>query len=434
MKVVCKNGMKSKFCSIIGSQWGDEGKGKLTDILSEHYDVVARFNGGNNAGHTIVANGKKYAFHLLPSGALNEKAINLIGNGVVVNLEGLKSELDKLKESGVKLNLKISDKAHLVFKCHSEADVEQEVLSGNDAIGTTRKGIGPCYATKARRTGLRMGDLFNMSSFEVKYNFLLKSMNKDINNSVYKEELEKIRSFSSYLIENGMITDTISLLSDKIKNGKRILAEGANATMLDIDFGTYPYVTSSSTSIGGVITGLGVSPKSIETVVGISKAYTTRVGSGPFLTECVNEDQKIGEVIRGIGREFGTTTGRPRRCGWFDVPVVKYTNAINGFTSINLTKLDVLSTLKSIKICIGYRNKNGSNFEKLYPSGLEELSSVEPIYEVLPGWESDISKITEFKKLPTNCIRYVERVENLLGVPISWIGTGPERESMILRV
>lgn len=437
MKVVCNTGLKSRFTAIIGSQWGDEGKGKLTDILCSGYDICARFNGGNNAGHTIVANGKKFAFHLLPSGVLNGNTLNIIGNGVVVNLESLKKELDNLDANNVKTKLVISDKAHLALKAHMEADAEQEAASGKDSIGTTKKGIGPCYATKARRTGLRVGDLLEMNDFQTfinKYNFLLKTMGKDHNKSEYKEELDKIKQIREFLLEKKMITDTVQLINEAYKNKKRILAEGANATMLDIDFGTYPYVTSSSTSIGGVITGLGVSPGKIETVIGITKAYTTRVGDGPFPTECINnDDEEFGKQLRDIGREFGTTTGRSRRCGWLDLPVVKYTNTINGFNSLNLTKLDVLSTFKHIKLCVGYKYKNGEAYKGLFPSTLSELSLVEPVYELLPGWESDISKVKEYDNLPQNCKKYVSRIEELLNIPIKWIGTGPERDSMVLR-
>lgn len=431
---VCNNGMKSRFCAVIGSQWGDEGKGKLVDILSSSYDICARFNGGNNAGHTIVAEGKKYAFHLLPSGVLNPKITNVIGNGVVVNLEALKKEIDNLETNGIKPNLVISDKAHLVFQAHIQADKDQETYSGSNSIGTTLRGIGPCYATKARRIGLRAGDLADFNNFTQRYNFLLKMMGRDFELKEYKDELDRLNSIAQYLLKKNMIVDTVDLVNKAFRENKRILAEGANATMLDIDFGTYPYVTSSSTSIGGVITGLGISPNKIQTVVGITKAYTTRVGLGPFPTECINQDEEAGKIMGSIGREFGTTTGRARRCGWLDIPVVRYTNAINGFSSINLTKLDVLSTLKQIKICVGYEYKNGTIFNKLFPSTLEELHSVKPIYETLPGWETDISRITDYELLPSNCKRYVERAEELLGVKISWIGTGPERDSMILRI
>ena len=294
----CKTGLKSRVSAIIGSQWGDEGKGKLTDILAQKYDICARFNGGDNAGHTIVAEGKKYAFHLLPSGMLNQKTVNVIGNGVVVNLLSLKKELSSLDKSGVdyKGRLIVSDRAHLTFATHIEADVQQETDSGDKMIGTTKKGIGPTYASKARRTGLRVSDLNDWDTFLEKYNRLIKSFGKDSSN--YKDELEQIKQMRNFLLENNMIKDSIEVINYAYKNNKRILAEGANATLLDIDFGTYPYVTSSSTSVGGVMTGLGISPNKIETVIGITKAYTTRVGSGPFPSECKGEEEHIGEDIR----------------------------------------------------------------------------------------------------------------------------------------
>lgn len=430
MKTICKSGIKSRVCSIIGSQWGDEGKGKLTDILSDKYDIVARFNGGNNAGHTIVANGKKYAFHLLPSGVLIPTVTNIIGNGVVVNLEALKKEIDNLEKENIKPNLLISDRAHIVFNSHIEMDISQENLLGKSSLGTTRKGIGPAYSTKARRIGLRVGDIIDYDSFIEKYNF----MNKSVGCNPNKDELDRLKSIRSYLIDKKMITDTVFLINEAYNSRKRILCEGANATMLDIDFGTYPFVTSSSTSIGGVMTGLGLSHNKLETVIGITKAYTTRVGEGPFPTECVDKDEEVGIELRKEGFEFGTTTGRPRRIGWMDTKVVRYTNIINGFTSINLTKLDVLSKLKSIKIGVGYKFKKGGNkYNGSYPSTLTELGSVEPIYEEVPGWCSDIKSITTYENLPINCRNYVERVEELVGVPIKWIGTGPDRKDMILR-
>jgi adenylosuccinate synthase len=433
MKTICKTGLKSRMCSIIGSQWGDEGKGKLTDILCEKYDVCARFNGGDNAGHTIVVGDKKFAFHLLPSGMLNERTLNVIGNGVVVNIASLRNELKSLDKANVdyKNRVIISNRAHLTFKVHRYADGEQEASLGEKSIGTTKKGIGPSYATKMRRTGVRVCDILDWDSFQTKYHALIRSMNKDPNN--YKEELDELKENREFLIKNNMIRDTVNLLNEAHRNHKRILAEGANATLLDIDFGTYPYVTSSSTSIGGVCTGLGLSPHKIETIVGIAKAYTTRVGSGPFPTECIEDETHIGEDIRKRGFEFGVTTGRQRRVGWFDANVVRYSNMINGYSSINLTKLDILSPLKQIKIGIGYKHADDRKFEGFFPASLEELATLKTEYEVLPGWESDVSKITEYDKLPANCRAYVERVEELIGVPISWIGVGPERKSTIMK-
>lgn len=294
----CKTGLKSRVCAIIGSQWGDEGKGKLTDILADKYDICARFNGGDNAGHTIVVGDKKFAFHLLPSGMLNEKCVNLIGNGVVVNLKSLKKELINLDNSNVdyKNRLIISDRAHLVVQAHIDADVSSEKGLKDKNIGTTKKGIGPTYSTKARRTGLRVHDLLDWDLFIQKYNHLVLSMDKNIND--YATELDELKQVREFIIKNNMIGDTIQILSDAYTNHKRILCEGANATLLDIDFGTYPFVTSSSTSIGGVCTGLGFPPQRIETILGIAKAYTTRVGSGPFPTECIGEETEIGEDIR----------------------------------------------------------------------------------------------------------------------------------------
>jgi adenylosuccinate synthase len=298
MTTYCKTGLKSRVCAVIGSQWGDEGKGKLTDILAEKYDICARFNGGDNAGHTIVVGKQKYAFHLLPSGMLNQGTTNMIGNGVVVNLVSLKKELKSLDDSGIdyKGRLIISDRAHLTVKAHIDADVEQETASKDKMIGTTKKGIGPTYATKARRTGLRISDLNDWDMFTEKYQRLVKSMGRDVKD--FPDELDQLKEIRSYLIKNNMIKDGIDVINSAYKNGKRILAEGANATLLDIDFGTYPYVTSSSTSIGGVMTGLGLAPQKLETTIGIAKAYTTRVGSGPFPSELVGEETHIGEDIR----------------------------------------------------------------------------------------------------------------------------------------
>lgn len=294
----CKTGLKSRICAIVGSQWGDEGKGKLTDILADKFDICARYNGGDNAGHTIVVGNKKFAFHLLPSGMLNERCLNVIGNGVVVNLKSLKKELKTLDDANVeyKKRLIISDRAHIVVQSHIDADVSMETGLKDKNIGTTKKGIGPTYATKARRSGLRIHDLKDWNLFVEKYNSLVLSMGRQPNE--FKEELDELKQIKEFIYANNMIGDTIQILSDAYGNQKRILAEGANATLLDIDFGTYPFVTSSSTSIGGVCTGLGLPPQRIETIVGIAKAYTTRVGSGPFPTECLGEETAIGEDIR----------------------------------------------------------------------------------------------------------------------------------------
>ena len=297
-KVACKSGLTSRFCVILGSQWGDEGKGKLTDILAEKYDICARFNGGDNAGHTIVVGKLKFAFHILPSGIMNSKTLNIIGNGCVVNLNSMEQELEALSKQGVAFmkNLIISDRAHLTLQAHIEEDIRQENASNDQKIGTTKKGIGPTYASKANRIGLRVGDLVHWNSFVEKYQRLYDRLGYDY--SKIPAEIESLGKHREFLLKNGMISDTVHLLNKAIKDKKRILAEGANATLLDLDFGTYPYVTSSSTSAGGVITGLGVPPSSLETTIGIAKAYTTRVGGGPFPTECIGEENDIGEDIR----------------------------------------------------------------------------------------------------------------------------------------
>lgn len=293
----CKNGLNSRFCAIIGAQWGDEGKGKLTDILASKYDICARFNGGDNAGHTIVIDKTKFALHLMPSGILNPNTLNVIGNGVVVNLKSLKKEIDDLLSKNIKIkdNLVVSDRAHLVFQCHIDADVSQEADSKDKMLGTTKKGIGPTYGTKARRTGLRVGDLLYWDSFVERYHQLINSLGQDV--SKYQNELEEIKAIRDFLVERNMIKDTVVILNQALEQGKKVLAEGANATLLDIDFGTYPYVTSSQTSVGGIISGLGVPPSSIETIIGIGKAYVTRVGAGPFPTECIGDEAHIGEDI-----------------------------------------------------------------------------------------------------------------------------------------
>ena len=300
---LCKTGLKSRVSAIIGSQWGDEGKGKLTDILADKYDICARFNGGDNAGHTIIVGNKKFAFHLLPSGMLNERCVNLIGNGVVVNIRSLKKELANLDKANVDYSkrLFISDRAHLVIQAHVEADVSAEQQLKENNIGTTKKGIGPTYASKARRSGLRVHDLKDWNLFLEKYKNLVSLYGKSIED--YSEELEEMKEIREFLLKNQMIQDTIHLINEANNNNKRILCEGANATLLDLDFGTYPFVTSSSTSIGGVCTGLGLPPQKIETIIGIAKAYTTRVGSGPFPTECVGEEEAIGEDIRKRGNK-----------------------------------------------------------------------------------------------------------------------------------
>jgi len=418
---------------VLGAQWGDEGKGKLVDILSQEYDVCARVAGGSNAGHTIVVNNKKYKFHLIPSGILNPKATCVIGNGVVIHLPSFLNELDGLTEKGVdyKGRVLISDRAHIVFDFHQEVDGKLEAKLGRHKIGTTKKGIGPAYASKISRNGLRVGDLQNWEYFERRYRSLAEhhmnayqglKIDIDAQLAYYKSIADRIKSLT---------VDTIDYTNNQFDEGKKILVEGANATMLDIDFGTYPYVTSSNPSIGSVLTGLGVSPTKLRGIYGTVKAYCTRVGEGPFPTEIPNVEGNPGHHMSTIGAEYGTTTGRPRRCGWLDLVQLKYSAMINGFTSINLTKLDVLTGLKEIKIGTAYKS-NGKPL-KFMPSSLEVLSDCGVEYETLPGWTEDISMCRDFDELPKNCQDYVLRVQEVIGIPIRWIGVGPNRADVIDR-
>eukprot|EP00563_Minutocellus_polymorphus_P010380 CAMPEP_0181072938 /NCGR_PEP_ID=MMETSP1070-20121207/28821_1 /TAXON_ID=265543 /ORGANISM="Minutocellus polymorphus, Strain NH13" /LENGTH=554 /DNA_ID=CAMNT_0023153993 /DNA_START=121 /DNA_END=1786 /DNA_ORIENTATION=+ len=421
---------------VLGAQWGDEGKGKLVDMLSQEYDVCARVAGGSNAGHTIVVEGKKYKFHLLPSGVLNDKATCIIGNGVVIHLPSFLNELDALSASGIKYDgrVKISDRAHLVFDFHQEVDGTLENRLGRNKIGTTKKGIGPAYASKIQRNGLRIGDLRDFAYFEERFRNLadhhmraFPGLEIDV-----EGQLEFYRNISERVDE--MMVDTIEFTNKAFKDGKKILVEGANATMLDIDFGTYPYVTSSNPSIGSVLTGLGVSPRKLRGIYGTVKAYTTRVGEGPFPTEQVDDaagvgNNGVGNHLGTVGAEYGTTTGRARRCGWLDIPQMRFSTLINGFTSINLTKLDVLTGLEEVKVAKAYKH-NGKILTTM-PADLKTLSSVEVVYETLPGWTEDISTVKSFEDLPVNAQKYVLRVQELLGVPIRWIGVGTERLDVI---
>jgi adenylosuccinate synthase len=422
---------QNKVLVIIGSQWGDEGKGKLVDLLAEKSDIVARFNGGANAGHTIIVNGVKYAFHLLPSGVLYDHVTCVIGNGVVMNVPTFFGELEALEKKNIKYEgrIKISDRAHLVTDLHLALDRLGEEARAEKKIGTTKKGIGPTYSTKMTRSGLRVADLIgNFDHFAEKFNTLYDSMMKAYPTLQLnpQEELEKYRQYAKQLAP--FVIDSITYVNEAHKAGKKIMVEGANATMLDIDFGTYPYVTSSNCTVGGACTGLGISPLKIGTIVGIVKAYCTRVGEGPFPTEVEGE---VGHELLTRGHEYGTTTGRPRRCGWLDIPELRYSHAINSFTDIGLTKLDILSAFKEIKIGTAYM-LDGKEINYM-PADLDVLKRVEVVYETLPGWEIDISKMRKFEELPETCRKYVERVEQLAGVHITYIGVGAGREDIIIR-
>jgi len=413
---------------VIGAQWGDEGKGKIVDILSFQSDLCCRYNGGTNAGHTLWVDGHRYAFHLIPSGVLNPKTIGVIGNGVVVHIPSLFKEIKELADAGVSLQgrLFMSDRAHIVFDFHMTADgLQESTRAQGTKIGTTGKGIGPSYADKAARSGLRLGDLMSFDSFAVKFRTLAEGYMArfqiviDIN-----AELEKYRKYSEEL--RPYVIDTIEYLDNAFREKKRILIEGANAHMLDIDYGTYPFVTSSHPTIGGVFTGLGISPSKVGSIIGVVKAYTTRVGEGPFPTELLDQ---TGDLLRKVGREFGTTTGRPRRCGWLDLVVLRYSCIINGYTALNLTKIDVMTGLETIKVGVAYMIDGKET--TAFPCSNEELSKVTVVYKEYPGWTEDISHCVTFDQLPLNCRNYVKMIEDVLGVPIKWIGVGGERTAMV---
>jgi len=411
----------SKATAIIGGQWGDEGKGKIVDILCQTSDLCCRYNGGSNAGHTIVVGDKKFPFHLMPSGILNPSATCVIGNGVVLHLPSLFAELDDIASKGVKYEgrLKISDRTHLVLDVHQAVDGVSESELGGSNIGTTRKGIGPAYSDKAARTNLRVGDLTtpialaggdaskaDFQLFKERLAKLVAGHKKRYGVEVDVEaELGKYKEYAKKLYP--FVIDTVPYLHDAFAKGKKVLLEGANATLLDLDFGTYPYVTSSSPCIGGCFTGLGINPSNLGEVIGVVKAYTTRVGAGPFPSELKDA---VGEGLRARGHEFGTTTGRPRRCGWLDLVVVKYSHLLNGFTSINLTKLDILTGLTEIKVATGYK-VNGTPLP-CFPAQLEVLERVTVDYVVLPGWTEDITGIRSYDALPKAAKDYIRSLSS----------------------
>jgi adenylosuccinate synthase len=415
---------------LIGLQWGDEGKGKIVDHLAPKYDVVARFQGGPNAGHTLVVNGKKIVLHTIPSGILHENTINLIGNGVVINPITLLTETDVVKSWGIDIQkyLLIADKAHLILPTHKILDAASEAAKGKAKIGSTLRGIGPTYMDKTGRNGLRIGDILT-SDFKEKYQKLkakhlqliqMYDYDFDINEEEKQwfEAIGKLKDFA--------ITSSSYYINNQLNSGKKILAEGAQGSMLDIDFGTYPFVTSSNTITAGACNGLGVAPGKIKEVIGISKAYCTRVGSGPFPTELEDE---VGERLRAEGHEFGATTGRPRRCGWIDLVALKYAVIINGVTQIALTKADVLNNFAEIEAGVAY-NYNGKETNEL-PFELNE--NVSPIYKKIKGWNCDLNDVLTVENMPRELSEYIEFLEAYLEVPISMISTGPEREKLLLK-
>lgn len=418
---------------LVGAQWGDEGKGKATDLLGDRVDYVVRYQGGNNAGHTVVIGDKKFALHLLPSGILTPGCVPVIGNGVVVDLEVLFREIDGLNEKGVDTSkLLISANAHVITPYHVTVDKVSERFLGKRAIGTTGRGIGPTYGDKMGRLGIRIQDLFDPSILRQKVEGALLQKNellvKVYNRAAVRpqEVVDHLLSFAERL--KPMVADTALVLNNALAEGKTVLLEGGQGTLLDVDHGTYPFVTSSNPTAGGATTGSGIGPTKITGVIGILKAYTTRVGSGPFPTELFDE---WGEYLRKTGGEVGVTTGRNRRCGWFDAPIARYATRVNGLTDIFLTKLDVLTGIKEIPVCVAYE-VDGKRVEEV-PVSQTDFHHAKPIYELFPGWEDDISTVKTFDELPKNAKDYVLALEKLSGTRISAIGVGPDRNATIVR-
>ncbi|TYS45605.1 adenylosuccinate synthase [Bacillus infantis] len=412
---------------VVGTQWGDEGKGKITDFLSENAEVIARYQGGNNAGHTIKFGGETYKLHLIPSGIFYKEKDCVIGNGMVVDPKALLKELAYLHERNVTTdNLRISNRAHVILPYHLKLDEVEEERKGANKIGTTKKGIGPAYMDKAARNGIRIADLLDREVFEEKLQRNLEEKNRLLER-FYETEGFKLEDILEEYYEYGQqikqyVCDTSVVLNDALDEGRRVLFEGAQGVMLDIDQGTYPFVTSSNPVAGGVTIGSGVGPTKIKHVVGVSKAYTTRVGDGPFPTELDNE---IGNRIREVGREYGTTTGRARRVGWFDSVVVRHARRVSGITDLSLNSIDVLTGIETLKICVAYRYK-GEVIEE-FPASLKVLAECEPVCEELPGWTEDITGCKSLDELPANARHYLERVAQLTGIPLSIFSVGPDR-------
>ena len=419
---------------LLGLQWGDEGKGKIVDVLTQKYDIIARFQGGPNAGHTLEFNGIKHVLHTIPSGIFHKKVINLIGNGVVIDPIIFKSELNELKKFKIdyRKNLYISNKAHLILPTHRLLDIASEKSKGKSKIGSTLKGIGPTYMDKTGRNGLRVGDIF-MSNWEKKYNKIKKKHLKilefydlKIDFNLIKIEKDFFESIKS--IKELNVIESEDFLFNAMENGKKILAEGAQGSLLDIDFGTYPFVTSSTTTAAGACTGLGIPPRSIKNVFGIFKAYTTRVGSGPFPTELFDD---FGKKMSKIGNEFGSTTGRSRRCGWLDLVALKYSIRINGVSQLMIMKGDVLSGFDHIKVCTSYKTKNG--IISHFPFSIND-DEIKPEYIKIDGWKEDLTKMKDENNFPLNFKKYISFLEKELKVPIKIISVGPDREQTILRI
>ncbi|WP_147802545.1 adenylosuccinate synthase [Alkalicoccus halolimnae] len=413
---------------VVGTQWGDEGKGKITDYLSEKAEMIARYQGGNNAGHTIVFNDTTYKLHLIPSGIFYSDKMCVIGNGMVIDPKALVEELKYLHDRNVDTsNLRISNRAHVILPYHLKLDAMEEESKGANKIGTTRKGIGPAYMDKAARTGIRIVDLLDRETFEEKLEVNLYEKNRVFERIYETEGFTKEEILNEYF-EYGQqiqkyVADTSVILNDGLDEGRRVLFEGAQGVMLDIDQGTYPFVTSSNPIAGGVTIGSGVGPSKIDHVVGVSKAYTTRVGDGPFPTELHDE---TGDTIREVGNEYGTTTGRARRVGWFDSVVVRHARRVSGITDLSLNSIDVLTGIKTLKICVAYKYR-GEIVEE-FPASLKMLAECEPVYEEMPGWDEDITGARSLHELPRNAIYYIERISQLTGIPLSIFSVGPDRK------
>ncbi len=417
---------------VVGTQWGDEGKGKIVDLLGEKVDYVVRFQGGNNAGHTVVVNDQKIVLHLLPSGALHPNAKCIIGPGVVLDPFVFLKEIEELESRNFSTDhIFISDRTHLIMPYHILLDDLQEKSKGDKKIGTTKRGIGPCYADKYERTGLRVCDLIDFEIFKTKLATILKSKNIVLENIYnhqpydYQELVKMFSDIRERLVSR--VIDSVADVNQALVENKTVLFEGAQAAMLDVNYGSYPYVTSSSPTAAGVCTGAGVSPKSLDRIIGVVKAYSTRVGEGPFISELHDE---IGENIRKVGNEFGSTTGRPRRCGWLDLVVVKHAYYLNGLTDLVITKTDVLTGIKKIKVCVGYLI-NGQIVTNM-PASLEALDNAQAVYQEFDGWNEDISGCQSFEELPINCQKYLNFIQEYTGVKIALISIGPERNENII--
>ena len=416
--------------AVLGAQWGDEGKGKIVDLLTPHFSIVARYQGGHNAGHTVYANGRKFVLRLLPSGILHDGVTCVIGNGVVVDPQALFAEIDELQSAGIAIGdrLRISDKAHLILPYHRELDLLSEARRGERKIGTTSRGIGPAYEDKIARRGVRVGDLANPSSLAEAVQHNVAARNRIIGDSTMDARQVLDDLARAWQRMKPWVTDVSLFLDRARKEGRAIMFEGAQGTLLDIDHGTYPYVTSSNATIGGVCTGLGIGPQAIDGVLGAAKAYTTRVGEGPLPTELTGD---IGNRLRESGQEFGAVTGRPRRCGWYDAVAVRYAVRVNGLSGLALTKLDVLDGLHELQVCTAYRCRGQMLTEM--PGDLAQLSACEPVYETLPGWSRPSAGARRYDDLPREAQRYIARLEEITGVPAAIISTGSARENTIIR-